>query len=69
MLKDADLIFPENMQYLQDKISFNKFLEPLYEKTWITYIEPPKGKPENVIEYIGRYSFRGAISEEFIVDF
>ena len=29
--------------------SFNKFLEPLYQKTWITYIEPPKGKVENII--------------------
>ena len=46
--------------------SFNKFLESLYNKTWITYIEPPKGKTENVIEYIGRYSFRVAISNERI---
>ena len=46
--------------------SFNKFLEPLYNKTWITYIEPPKGKAENVIEYVGRYSFRVAISNERI---
>lgn len=45
---------------------FNKFLEPLYQKTWITYIEPPKGKPENVIEYVGRYSFRVAISNNRI---
>lgn len=46
--------------------SFNKFLEPLYNKTWITYIEPPKGKAQNVIEYVGRYSFRVAISNERI---
>ncbi len=51
---------------LKDIKSFNKFLEPLYKKTWITYIEPPKGKPENVIEYVGRYSFRVAISNERI---
>lgn len=49
-----------------DLKSFNKFLEPLYNKTWITYIEPPKGKPENVIEYVGRYSFRVAISNDRI---
>ena len=49
-----------------DLNSFNKFLEPLYNKTWITYIEPPKGKAENVIEYVGRYSFRVAISNERI---
>ena len=51
---------------LKDLKSFNKFLEPLYDKTWITYIEPPKGKPENVIEYVGRYSFRVAISNDRI---
>ncbi len=51
---------------LKDIKSFNKFLEPLYKKTWITYIEPPKGKPENVIEYLGRYSFKVAISNERI---
>ncbi len=51
---------------LKDINSFNKFLEPLYNKTWITYIEPPKGKTENVIEYVGRYSFRVAISNQRI---
>ena len=66
MLKEADLVFPEDKQTLKDKNIFNKFLEPLYKKTWITYIEPPKGNPENVIEYIGRYSFRVAISNERI---
>ena len=51
---------------IKDITSFNKFLEPLYNKVWITYIEPPKGKTENVIEYVGRYSFRVAISNERI---
>ncbi len=51
---------------LKDIKSFNKFLEPLYNKTWITYIEPPKGKALNVIEYVGRYSFRVAISNDRI---
>ena len=68
MLKEADLKFPKDKEDLNNKENFNKFLEPLYKKTWITYIEPPKGKPENVIEYIGRYSFRVAISNERIKD-
>jgi len=46
-----------NTKFIDIK-SFNKFLEPLYNKNWITYIEPPKGKTESVIEYVGRYSFR-----------
>lgn len=66
MLKESDLTFPKDKENLENKYNFNKFLEPLYEKTWITYIEPPKGKTENVIEYIGRYSFRVAISNERI---
>lgn len=68
MLKESVLVFPEDKACLKDKVNFNKFLEPLYEKTWITYIEPPKGKPENVIEYIGRYSFRVAIANDRIKD-
>ena len=68
MLKHIDLAFPNNLSYLKNEKAFNKFLEPLYKKDWITYIEPPKGSPENVIEYIGRYSFRIAISNERIKD-
>ena len=59
----SDLVLNDN---LKDIKSFNKFLEPLYDKTWITYIEPPKSKTENVIEYVGRYSFRVAISNNRI---
>lgn len=62
LLKQEKLVFPEKLKYLNDNKEFNKYLEPLYKKQWITYIEPPKGKPENVIEYIGRYAFRVAIS-------
>lgn len=68
LLKEANLQFPKDKHYLKDSISFNYFLEPLYKKTWITYIEPPKGSPENVIEYIGRYAFRVAISNNRIKD-
>ena len=60
----SDLIL--NNDNLKDVKDFNNFLEPLYNKTWITYIEPPKGNAENVIEYIGRYSFRVAISNKRI---
>lgn len=57
------LVLAESIENMK---SFNKFLKPLYKKTWITYIEPPKGKAENVIEYVGRYSFRVAISNDRI---
>jgi hypothetical protein len=62
MLKQIDLVLPKGMENLKDIKELNNFLRPLYNKDWVTYIEPPKGKPENVIEYVGRYSFRVAIS-------
>lgn len=66
LLKRENLIFPKHLSYLKNYKTFNDFLRPLYNKDWITYIEPPKGKAENVIEYVGRYSFRVAISNERI---
>lgn len=61
-----NLVFPKDMNYLNDYKQFNKFLEPLYNKQWNTFIEPPKGNVGNVIEYVGRYSFKIAISNERI---
>ena len=66
MLKHLNLTLPKHLAHLKDIKQLNKFLEPLYELDWVTYIEPPKGSPTNVIEYIGRYSFRIAISNERI---
>ena len=68
MLKNTKLNLPDNLKHLSDIKNLNKFLEPLYEKDWVTYIEPPQGTPENVIEYIGRYAFRVAISNQRIKD-
>ena len=65
-LKQEDFIFPDHLSHLKNHKNLNDFLRPLYQKDWITYIEPPKGSPENVIEYIGRYSFRVAISNSRI---
>ena len=68
MLKHLDLKLPNHLKHLKNLKELNNFLRPLYNKDWVTYIEPPKGSPENVIEYIGRYSFRVAISNERIKD-
>jgi len=34
----------------------------LYKKNWVVYAKRPFGKPENVVEYLGRYSHKIAIS-------
>ena len=34
----------------------------LFAKSWVVYAKRPFGKPENIVEYLGRYSHKVAIS-------
>ena len=36
--------------------------DTLFEKKWVVYAKPPFGKPENMLEYLGRYTHKIAIS-------
>jgi hypothetical protein len=42
----------------QDKSLYDK----LFSKQWVVYAKRPFGRPENIIEYLGRYSHKIAIS-------
>ncbi len=49
----------------------NKTLEPslretLYNKSWVVYAKQPFGGPQQVIEYLGRYTHKVAISNHCI---
>jgi len=72
-LKDAydagKLKFVGKISYLQSKIQFNKFKDELYNKKWITYCKETFGKPDHVINYLGGYTHRVAISNNRIVKF
>ncbi|MDO6470935.1 IS91 family transposase [Maribacter sp. 1_MG-2023] len=39
----------------------------LFKKKWVVYAKPPFGKPEHVIEYLGRYTHKIAISNHRIL--
>ena len=39
----------------------------LFKKAWVVYSKPPFGKPQNVIEYLGRYTHKIAISNHRIL--
>ena len=41
--------------------------DSLFKKKWVVYAKPPFGKPENVIEYLGRYTHKIAISNHRIL--
>ena len=40
----------------------------LFKKKWVVYAKPPFGKPEHVIEYLGRYTHKIAMSNHRILN-
>ena len=50
----------------QPKI-FAAWLQPLFRKDWIVYSKPPFGGPDYVLQYLGRYTHRVAISNHRLV--
>jgi len=44
-----------------------KLLAALWDKKWITYAKQPFGGPEQVLEYLGRYTHRVAITNNRII--
>ena len=61
------LIFPGNTKTLGTSFGFDKLKKVLCSKKWVVDIEDPIDKPENVLEYVGRYTHRVAISNNRII--
>src|ERR1700750_2441300 len=47
--------------------AFAAWLRPLFRKNWVVYSKPPFGGPEYVLQYLGRYTHRVAISNHRLV--
>ena len=50
------------LQELSDPKSFARYLAPLQDSEWVVYAKPPFGGPDRVLDYLGRYTHRVAIS-------
>lgn len=64
--KNNELVFAGSIIELGDLRAFRGLLNELYSKKWITYCKRPFGGPESVLEYLGRYTHRVAISNSRI---
>lgn len=53
-------------QELQDQPKFRQLLGLLYKKEWVVYAKQPFGGPAQVVNYLGRYTHRIAISNRRI---
>ena len=64
--KNKELKFTGKIKNIGSKKEFYKLLNTLYAKKWITYCKRPFGGPKEVLEYLGRYTHRVAISNNRI---
>ena len=49
--------------------AFAKYLAPVRHAEWVVYAKPPFGGPRQVLEYLGRYTHRVAISNNRLIGF
>jgi len=61
---DGRLRFFGAWESLRDPHAFTRYLAPLRETQWVVYAKPPFGGPQQVLEYLGRYTHRVAISNQ-----
>ena len=51
---------------LEPAAAFTAFLAPLHRRRWVVYAKPAFGAAEHVLDYLGRYTHRVAISNDRI---
>ena len=61
------LLFVGQTASLADSVAFNLLINALRKKTWIVYAKKPFGSPVHVLDYLGRYIHRVALSNDRIV--
>ena len=67
-LKQEELQFFGSLAHLDDDANFGTFINNLYRKDWVVYCKPPFGSAQKVIDYLGRYTHRVAISNSRLID-
>ena len=67
-MKQEKLDFCKEIEDLKIVEEFDKFISSLYAKDWIVYCKPPFKNANSVIEYLGRYTHRVAISNSRILN-
>jgi hypothetical protein len=65
-LKDR-LIFTKKTAALESEQTFKQLIDALSKTKWIAYAKRPFAGPEQVLEYLGRYTHRVAISNHRII--
>ncbi len=62
------LRFSASLETLHDPKEFARYLKPAKESEWCVYAKPPFAGPQQVLDYVGRYPHRVAISNHRLLD-
>ena len=65
----GELSFSGSTQAYEKTTAFQALLTSLYEREWVVYCKPPFAGPEKMLEYLGRYSHRVALSNDRLIGF
>ena len=65
-MKKEKIEFYGSNKDLENPASYNSLIQKMYDKEWMVYCKEPFKKAECVIQYLGRYTHRVAISNERI---
>ena len=63
----GQLSFPGSLAYLTEPRAGKRFLANLARTEWVVYAKRPFGGPQQVLDYLGRYTHRVAISNHRLV--
>jgi hypothetical protein len=67
--QNGRLHFPGTLAPLAQPKTFAAWLRLLFRKDWVVYAKRPFGGPEYVLQYLGRYTHRVAISNHRLISF
>lgn len=62
------LQFFSDLRALSERNAFRRYLAPLRKGEWVVFAKSPFAGPEQVLDYVGRYTHRVAISNNRLVD-
>ena len=65
--KKGELIFPGRLSNLADSEEFCNLIRKLWSKDWVVYSKKSLVDPEYVLDYLGRYTHRVAISNNRLI--
>jgi hypothetical protein len=64
----GELEFFSALAELRERAAFSRYIGPLQKQEWVVYAKPPFAGPEQVLDYVGRYTHRVAISNNRLLD-